>query len=176
MSLENLANLEIQLRAIHMDDYNTIVNWSKDERFCSANDWPLDREEEELYTWWEKCVTSKKHDFVRLGIELQSKLIGYADLADIRKDYQSAEIGIAIGETAFWAKGFGVQATKKIMAYGYNKLGITTFLAETHETNIRAQNLLNRLGFQEISRNGSEMYLNEETKLIQFQLLWNITE
>ena len=74
-SLVNLVNMEVQLRAIHMDDYNTIVNWSKDERFCLANDWPLDREEDELYTWWEQCVTSKKHNFVRLGIELQSKLI-----------------------------------------------------------------------------------------------------
>lgn len=168
--------MEVQLRAIHMDDYNTIVNWSKDERFCLANDWPLDREEDELYTWWEQCVTLKKHNFVRLGIELQSKLIGYADLAYIRKDHQSAEIGVAIGETAFWEKGFGVQAAKKMMIYGYNELGITTFLAETHETNIRAQKLLNRLGFQEVSRNGTEIYLNKETKLIQFQLLWDVAK
>ena len=173
--MEKIENIEIQLRPVHMSDYDTIVKWSKDERFCLANDWPLERTEEEVYTWWEQCVTSEKPNFVRLGMELHSKLIGYVDLAYIRKEHQSAEVGVAIGETSFWGKGFGVQAVKKIMAYGYNELGITTFHAETHETNIRAQKLLTRLGFQEIGRNGSEVYLNEETQLIQFQFLWNVT-
>lgn len=176
MTLQNVTNREVHLRAIRMDDYDTILNWSKDEQFCSANDWPLNRTDEEVYTWWEQCVTTKKDHFVRLGIELHSKLIGYADLAHIRKGHQSAEIGIAIGETSAWGKGFGVQAAKELMTYGYNEFSITTFHAETHETNLRAQKLLNRLGFQEISRNGTEQYLNEETKLIQFQHLWNVAD
>ena len=169
--MQNGTNQEIQLRNIQMEDFNTVLKWSNNERFCSANDWSLERTEEEVYTWWKKCVTTKNDHFVRLGIEIHSKLIGYADLAYIHREHQSAEIGIAIGETNMWSKGFGTQAVKELMQYGHKQLGITSFLAETHETNIRAQKMLNRLGFQEISRNGSERYLNEETTLIQYQFL-----
>ncbi|TDM16652.1 hypothetical protein [Macrococcoides canis] len=59
-------------------------------------------------------------DFIRLGIELDDKLIGYADLAYIKGN--SAELGIAIGESKLWGRGIGFYSSPQ-----YDRLCLYTF-------------------------------------------------
>jgi [ribosomal protein S5]-alanine N-acetyltransferase len=162
----NVQNIII--RPITIDDFKYVLKWSKDDIFCSANDWEIIREEQELYKWWQYCVSNVSADFIRLGIELENKLIGYADLACIRD--HTAELGIAIGESTLWGKGIGLNASIYMMDYASKQLGIRVFNAETHETNIRSRKMLERIGFKEVSRSGSEQYLGKESQLIQYRL------
>jgi [ribosomal protein S5]-alanine N-acetyltransferase len=155
------------LRPIHIDDFQAVLNWSQDEVFCEANGWDLNRTTDELFNWWKKCVENKNAAFIRIGIELNDTLIGYGDLAYMNGS--EAEVGIAIGESSLWGQGLGQVATVKLIDYG-KSIGITTFLAETHETNSRARKMLERIGFEEISRHGTELYKEVETALIQFKL------
>ena len=156
------------IRPLRMNDYLQVLGWSKDEAFCIANGWDINRVESELYEWWQGCVNRKSEDFIRLGIEWNDQLIGYGDLASINGN--SAEIGIAIGDSSKWGKGIGRQATKLLIAYAYEKLAISVFDAETHASNIRSRKMLEKIGFKEISRVGSEMYQGETTELIQYRL------
>ena len=96
MSIENNILNTIKVRPLSIDDFKNVLNWSKDDTFCSANGWEINRSEEELYRWWLHCVNHESEDFIRLGIELEERLIGYADLACIKDN--TAELGIAIGE------------------------------------------------------------------------------
>lgn len=160
---------QIQLRPLRLKDFSRVVEWSRDMEFCFANSWELSREEEELYQWWAACVNGRMDHFLRIGIEFEGRLIGYADLADIR--YGTAEFGIAIGETALWGKGVGPAAAKKLFSYAKETLGITKIWAETHRTNGRSRKMLQKLGFQEISRNGTDIYYGVETALIQYHKL-----
>ncbi|MFC5604091.1 GNAT family N-acetyltransferase [Sporosarcina koreensis] len=170
--IENGMNKEaITIRPLHIDDYETVLSWSKDDLFCSANGWELNRNEEELYEWWNRCVHNKAANFIRMGIEFDGELIGYADLAKI--EGHSAEIGIAIGDSSIWGKGIGYHATLRLMNYATSKLGITDFIAETHETNIRSRKMLQNQGFVETSRIGSEEYMGEKSQLIQYKLTKN---
>lgn len=157
----------IALRPLRIDDYEAVLNWSKDDLFCSANGWELERDEVELYNWWSHCVNNEAEDFIRMGIDFDGKLIGYADLANIEGN--TAEIGIAIGETTLWGKGIGFHSTLSLIKYASTELRITVFNAETHETNIRSRNMLQRLGFEETSRIGTEEYLGEDSQLIQYR-------
>lgn len=164
----NEINLQsIKIRPLKIDDFVYVLQWSKDATFCSANDWEKNRDEQDLYTWWIHCVNRVSEDFVRLGIELENRLIGYADLACIKGN--TAELGIAIGESGFWGKGIGYNASKCMMDYAAKYLGITVFNAETHEINIRSRKMLERIGFKEVSRIGSEDYLGTESQLIQYR-------
>ncbi|WOV87764.1 GNAT family N-acetyltransferase [Sporosarcina oncorhynchi] len=156
----------IKIRDISKGDYDAIVSWSKNDTFCSANGWELNRSEDELHRWWMHCVNNESVDFIRKAIELDGKLIGYADLATIQG--QSAEVGIAIGDSTLWGKGIGADALKRMMEYASEKLGITVFHAETHEANSRAQRLLAKIGFLEVSRIGTEDYVGREDQLIQY--------
>ncbi|WP_053075014.1 GNAT family N-acetyltransferase [Ornithinibacillus californiensis] len=95
------------LRPITMEDYPTVLAWSMDEVFCSHNGWERNRDPDELYQWWRYCVENKAEDFVRLAIEWDGRLVGYADLVIQDSD---AEIGIAIGRSSSWGRGIGSQA------------------------------------------------------------------
>lgn len=160
---------DISIRPITIDDFPAIVRWSMDDEFCLANGWDLNRDPDELYIWWRKCVEQQSSDFIRLGIDWKGRFIGYADL--VLLDNNCAEFGIAIGESTLWGKGIGFRATKQLLHIAANTYGITTFIGETHKTNIRSRKMLEKLGFNEISRKGSELYKGKETQLIQYQLI-----
>lgn len=159
--------MDEKIRPLMMDDYEIVLNWSKDDDFCSANGWKKKRGAEELYQWWHNCVKNTSEDFIRMGIEYDGQLVGYVDLACIRDN--TAELGIAIGESTLWGKGIGFNAAQCMMDYALN-LGITSLDAETHETNHRSRRMLEKLGFEEISRIGTEEYMGREAKLIQYKL------
>lgn len=159
----------LKLRQITMDDFSSVVKWSKDNAFCLANGWDLNRDEQELFNWWERCVHNDSESFIRIGIELEGKLIGYADLACMNGN--SAELGIAIGDSSLWGKGIGTDSSKLMMNYAFKHFGISDFNAETHETNIRSRKMLESMGFREASRIGTEEYLGTESRLIQYRLI-----
>ncbi|TYS54428.1 GNAT family N-acetyltransferase [Sutcliffiella horikoshii] len=159
--------LPIQLRALQIEDFPVVVKWSKDHAFCLANGWETGRNEDELFSWWHNCVHNHSHNFLRLGIEFESRLIGYADLANINSI--SSEISIAIGESRAWGHGVGTNALKQLIVYATVKFRTQVFDAETHETNMRSRKMLKKLGFTEISRIGSEEYMGKGTQLIQYR-------
>lgn len=163
----------IKIRPLSIEDYKNVLNWSRDDIFCAANGWEKNRSEEELYSWWLHCINNISEDFIRLGIEMEGNLIGYADLACIKDN--SAELGIAIGERALWGKGIGASSILCMMDYACEKLGITVFHAETHEENTRSRKMLEKIGFLEISRIGHEEYLGRENQLIQYIYKFDIT-
>lgn len=158
----------IKIRPITEEDYGYVLKWSKNDKFCLANDWDINRNEQELYKWWLYCVNDLPENLIRMGIEMENKLIGYADLACIAGN--TAELGIAIGESMLWGNGIGFRSSMCMMNYASSNFGITVFHAETHETNIRARKMLDKMGFKEVSRIGAEEYLGVETKLIQYIL------
>ncbi|GGP12908.1 GNAT family N-acetyltransferase [Oceanobacillus neutriphilus] len=150
----NINNSNVLLRPLTLKDFQTVLTWSRDSSFCVANGWELNRSQEELYLWWSRNVNNQQPNFIRLGIEFQHTLIGYVDLAEIHSN--TAELGIAIGESSLWGKGIGITAANKMIAYGAEQLSIHLFRAETHITNQRAQKMLKRIGFQEESWPGNE--------------------
>nr|WP_278044636.1 GNAT family N-acetyltransferase [Paenibacillus solani] len=151
-----------------IDDYSFVLSWSKDDSFCSANGWEKNRNPDEIYSWWAKLVTKTQENFIRMGIEINKKLIGYIDLACIKDN--TAELGIAIGESSMWGKGIGSKSALCMIEYGSKNLGITIYNAETHESNTRSRRMLEKIGFKEISRVGTEEYLGMNDQLIQYQL------
>ena len=157
----------IKIRPISIDDFEAVLKWSKDDSFCLTNGWEINRKPDELFRWWLLCVENNSAHFIRMGIELNEKLVGYTDLASIEDN--TAELGIAIGESGLWGKGIGAYASRCMMEYASKKFGIRTFTAETNEENLRSCKMLRKIGFKEISRLGIEEYLGVNSRLIQYR-------
>jgi [ribosomal protein S5]-alanine N-acetyltransferase len=166
--LESNNLQSIKIRSITIDDYRFVLNWCKDDNFCLANGWEQNRNEEELKKWWLHCVNNASEDFIRLGIEFNEKLIGYSDLAYIKGN--TAELGIAIGESTLWGNGLGYTTALCMIDYALKEKGITILDAETHEKNFRSRKMIEKLGFKEVSRIGFEEYLGTNNQLIQYRL------
>lgn len=168
MQISSPTNGSINIRPITMQDFESVLKWGKDDTFCLANDWEQNRDEQELYTWWDFCVHHPSEGFIRLGIEFESELIGYGDIVLLTKN--TVELGIAIGDRTRWGQGIGPQSLIYLIDYANSQLHITTFQAETHASNHRAQKMLARVGFKEVSRIGTEIYMGQDCQLVQYYL------
>ncbi|MEW4283212.1 GNAT family N-acetyltransferase [Priestia koreensis] len=69
------------------------------------------------------------------------------------------------------ANGWGVKAVQALLTYAKEQLNIRCLYAETHATNTRAQKMLTKLSFQQVSQNGTDMYRGEQTSLLQYELV-----
>ena len=60
---------------------------------------------------------------------------------------RTAEISFVIGR-AFWGRGIATQAVRRVLAYGFDELGLNVVRAELVEGNIASQRLLTGCGFR----------------------------
>jgi [ribosomal protein S5]-alanine N-acetyltransferase len=158
----------VALRALTLDDLDTVVRWSRDEEFCRANGWEVGRAPAEVRQHWAKLIAEPDHGFLRLGADVDGKLVGYADLADIG---QEAELGFAIGDSRRWGSGLGTATALAMINHGFDHLGLTQVRATVHETNRRSISLLEKVGFRRIGiLPGAEEYLGELTRVLEFAL------
>ncbi len=157
---------------MHEADVETAVRWSQDREFCLANGWTPDLPPERVRAWWARVLRSVGPDFLRLGIELDGQLVGYADLADIEDDVGRAEFGIVLGERNLWGRGFGREAGRLMLAHGFGRLGLSRVTAEVHASNTRSLALMKRLGFrQEGVLRRHELYRGGVVDVVAFGLL-----
>lgn len=147
--MEKVTESDVRLRPLSMNDFPELRKWSQDHLFCQANEWPTNRDANELGAWWKRCVENDSPTFLRLGIEYSGRLIGYVDFAE--QTDTSTEFGIAIGDSSLWQQGLGAEAARLAMTYASKQLGIHRVTAETSLENLRAQKMLEKLGFEKTS-------------------------
>lgn len=132
-----------------MSDMSTVLEWSRDEEFCRANEWRLDLTPAQIERWLQQSVDGEPPRLVRLGVELDTALVGYVDLANMTET--SAEFGIAIGDSNCWGQGVGTAAGRALLEYAFENLRLERVDAVVSETNARSLSLLTRLGFHRSS-------------------------
>lgn len=164
-----MAEPVVVLRPLTLDDLDSIVQWSRDDAFCRANGWNVERVPAEVRSHWTRLIEEPPENFVRLGVEVEGNLVGYADLADIRQG--QAELGIAIGDSARWGTGLGTAAAVAMLRYGFEQVGLHEIRGTTHETNVRSIALLQKIGFRRVGTlSEREEYLGELGDVIEFAI------
>lgn len=101
--------MNVRLRPLAPPDVEALYEWSQDETFCRAAGWTLGLDREAMNRFWPPLLATRAEDFVRLGIEQQGQLVGYADLAGIDRAAGAAEFGIAIGPSHRWGQVSAIQ-------------------------------------------------------------------
>ena len=157
------------LRPLTLDDLDTVVRWSRDQTFCRANGWDVGRPPAEVRRHWAQLIEDPPDHFLRFGAEVDGELVGYADLADIRRD--EAELGFAVGDSSRWGTGIGTAAALAMITYGFQQVGLKQIRATVHEPNERSVAVLRKLGFRRVGTlPNTEEYLDEPALMIEFEL------
>ena len=98
--------------------------------------------------WFDEIQKLQGKENVRLGIFLNDGLvIGDVALQSIDNKNRSCSIGIGIAKIENRNKGYGKQAVKLILEYGFLNLGLERITANTLDINYSAQKSLEKLGF-----------------------------
>ncbi len=105
-------------------------------------------------------------------VDTDNKPIGSIGLSNIHpKDYH-AVFGIAIGEKDYWSRGYGTEATRLIIHYGFEQLNLHRITSSAISFNERSLRLHLRVGFKEEGRQREANFKNGEYHdLVMFGLL-----
>jgi RimJ/RimL family protein N-acetyltransferase len=108
-----------------------------------------DQDEEE----WIEAVR-KNDSWVIFGIyERESgKPVGNTHLAGVRSLHRSAELGIGIGERWARGKGYGTEATRLVVDYGFTVLGLHHIWLRVVDYNYAGLRAYEKAGFKEAGR------------------------
>ena len=79
-------------------------------------------------------------------------LVGRVGLFQVNKTDRNAMFGIVIGEKTSWNKGYGQEATKLMLDYGFNILNLHNIMLGVFSFNKRAIKCYEKVGFKEIGR------------------------
>ncbi|GEM_PF-221613 len=113
---------------------------------------PRFREQEDAD--FERYSKSESRNWVSFAIyELATlRFIGETELRQIDHVRRCAEFGILIGERDCWGKGYGTEAARLLLDYGFNVLGLHNIMLDTYSYNERAIRAYTRAGFREFGR------------------------
>ncbi|PKL23873.1 MAG: GNAT family N-acetyltransferase [Spirochaetae bacterium HGW-Spirochaetae-3] len=79
-------------------------------------------------------------------------LIGSCGLMDIDFLNRSAEIGIVLGDKAYWGKGYGAEALSLLLDYAFRYLNLHNVMLRVYAYNPRGIACYEKVGFRTIGR------------------------
>ncbi len=140
----------IRLRAIERTDLPTFVRWLNDpeviDNLYLYTPMSLGQEEN-----WYTRILAQPVDEQPLVIEVKEEsdytMIGTLAFVEIKWHDHSAEVGISIGEKSYWNKGYGTEAMKTLIRYGFDKVGLNRIWLRVYESNPRGIQAYKKAGF-----------------------------
>lgn len=98
--------------------------------------------------WFDEIQRDQGKKHIRLGVFLLDGLvIGDVALQDIDWRNRSCSVGLGISKSEHRSKGYGTEAVRILLEYGFNNLGLERITARTLEQNIGARRSLEKNGF-----------------------------
>ncbi|MEK3904772.1 GNAT family N-acetyltransferase [Paenibacillus sp. FSL R7-0179] len=150
---KKLTGKKCYLSTVATDDAEAWTRWFNDlevtaplgnEAYLLTS---LDKEREGI----EHVLKSGTHMFSIVDLE-SDMAIGRCLLFDVNLVDRNAMAGIFIGDKAFWGKGFGSDAMRLLVDYGFNLLNLNNIMLGTFAFNQRAIQCYKKVGFKEIGR------------------------
>jgi RimJ/RimL family protein N-acetyltransferase len=102
--------------------------------------------------WYEQASKSDSDVIFTLYERATSRPIGRTALHNIDHRNRTADFSIGIGAKDCWGKGYGAEATRLMLDYGFTGLGLHNIQLSVFSFNERAIRVYRRVGFREIGR------------------------
>jgi RimJ/RimL family protein N-acetyltransferase len=74
-------------------------------------------------------------------------MIGNSGFFNVDWRVRSAELGIVIGDKAYWNQGYGTQAMRLLVHHGFTTLNLNRIFLRVYEDNPRAVRAYEKAGF-----------------------------
>ncbi len=150
----------MRLRAAEREDLPRFVAWFNDPEVTRylARHYPMSLAAEER--WFDKMVGLPPAEQV-LVIEIRDgevasnspwKAIGTIAFKHVDTINRSAEIGIVIGEKAYWNQGYGRDGMRLMLKYGFCTLNLHRIFLRVYESNVRGIKAYEHAGFKHEGR------------------------
>ncbi len=141
-----LRGARVVLRPLGSGDLRRCVKWFSDPQVLHflGRSGPMTLAEEER--WFHEY--RRRSDEQIFAIEVDGKHVGNLGLHKVDRVHRKAELGIVIGEPGYWSRGFGTDALRAGLGYGFDVLGLNKISLEVLEYNERGIRAYVKCGFQ----------------------------
>ena len=95
----------------------------------------IDQENKNILFWAILIKDTKKH-------------IGNIKIDPINEEKKSGEYGIMMGDSSEWGKGYAKEASKRIIAFCFEEISLSSITLGVIEDNISAVKLYEKIGFE----------------------------
>ncbi len=145
----NIAGKLVGLGPFVRDDLALYHRWINDFEVTRYYlDTPRPQALEERAAWYERLNAANLNDIDFAIYELATmRPIGRVGLEDISYQHRRASFGILIGEKECWGKGYGTEATRLTLDYGFRLLGLHNIMLSVSSANTAAIRAYTRAGF-----------------------------
>ena len=149
---KKLVGKKCYLSPINVEDAEKYTEWLNDFEVTinlglATEIVTLENEKEILA----KMAKEKENVFGIIDLKTDS-LIGNCGLHGISHIHRTATFGIFIGNKKYWSKGYGTEAAKLTLDYGFNILNLNNIMLGVYEYNKRAIKCYEKCGFKIIGR------------------------
>ena len=97
--------------------------------------------------WIEALSKDPTQTVFGLVVKEDQRLIGTVGLVHIQAAERSAELGISIGEVAYWERGYGREVVALMVRYGFEELNLNRIGLQVYGDNWRAIRCYQKAGF-----------------------------
>ncbi len=157
-----LRGKKVLLRPVRRSDIQYFLKWFNDPDVIQYLNLylPMTEMAEEKYI--EGLGTDRtKTMFVIEAIDGElGKPIGSMGLDNINPRDHNATFGIAIGDKDYWSKGYGTEAARLLVNYGFEQLNLHRINSSAIAFNERSLRLHKRVGFKEEGRQREGIFKN----------------
>jgi RimJ/RimL family protein N-acetyltransferase len=163
---------KVLLRPMKQEDIGRQHEFNQDpELYVLDCDTPRPAPIESAQAFYERR-TKFDEDIAPFAIEADGKYIGFCSLMNLKSRNRCAELGIMIGDRAYWGRGYGRDAVKLMLDYGFGYLGLHRIELFPHEKNMRAIRCYLACGFIEEGRARKVLWLQGEyVDVVQMSIL-----
>lgn len=141
----------LYLSPVNGDDAGRYLKWLNDKAVAGeyAQYTNLVATKEDLQWLFEPARGVQRYAIVLLEGDV---LIGGISLHDINHLNRTAFFGIFIGEEEFRGRGYGEEAVRLLLGYGFRTMNLNNIMLSVHEDNQAGIACYRKLGFREAGR------------------------
>jgi RimJ/RimL family protein N-acetyltransferase len=159
-----LKGENVLLRPIKRSDISCFLKWFNDPEILQYLDMYLPMTEMSEEKFIEELGTTRAKSDIILVVEAtegdSTKPIGNCGLHSISPKDHDATFGIVIGEKDYWSEGYGEEAARLLINYGFQQLNLHRISSAAAAFNERSIKLHKQLGFIEEGRLRQAMFKN----------------
>ncbi len=154
----------VLLRPIQRSDINYFLKWFNDPEVTQYLGMYLPMTEMAEQKYIEDLGSSRVTTDAPFVIEAidgdKTKPIGSIGLHRLNNKDHNATFGIAIGDKQYWSKGYGTEAARLIINYGFEQLNLHRISSSAWSFNERSIRMHLKVGFKEEGRRKENIFKN----------------
>lgn len=157
-----LVGNKVILRGMTREDLPLLWRFNNDleVELAGGGDPPKPQAYERLVSDYDRDMSMGGRDPAQFAIEADGKFIGHCGVFNFNNTAHTCELGIGIGDKAYWGKGYGRDALNLLLDYAFRYRNFHRVWLWVHADNERAIRAYRACGFVEEGRLREHMWSN----------------